>query len=113
MRADPDEPANLRLSFTVPLRVKLVLPLASAHFYRNPLALNFARLRLTKFQVAAGGWCLSAAGGCFRFRRQSDSHCCCCRQQRPPPRANRTNLKNDQKRKCIFQKNENESYIFD
>ncbi|WP_316558072.1 hypothetical protein [Methanimicrococcus hongohii] len=40
----------------------------SALFYRNLLALNFARLRLTKFQVAVGGsfCCRLESGFCCR-----------------------------------------------
>ncbi|WP_316558423.1 hypothetical protein [Methanimicrococcus hongohii] len=43
-------PARLQLSLNVPLQIRFVLPPVSALFNRNPLALNFARLRLTKFQ---------------------------------------------------------------
>ncbi|WP_316558579.1 hypothetical protein [Methanimicrococcus hongohii] len=33
----------------LPLRVRLVLPLASAYIYRNPLALNFVRFASQNF----------------------------------------------------------------
>ncbi|WP_316557453.1 hypothetical protein [Methanimicrococcus hongohii] len=59
---DPAKPASLQLSFVVAAEAVSVSACICS-FLRNPLALNFARLRLTKFQNGRWRRCLFAMGG--------------------------------------------------